>query len=97
MTTGDLVGKLADNWEMEPEEIREILDVVVQNMCDQLALGNEFTIPRLGTFRTITRGKSRIYDEQTKQHKISPPERIVDFKPAPDTETGLNAAEVNDE
>jgi len=80
MTTSDLVDRLAANWELEPDETRKVLDAAVQNMCDQLAQGNDFTIPELGTFRTITTGKQRVYDEQEEHYKMLPPERKIRFE-----------------
>ena len=83
MTTSDLVDRLAENWELEPAETRKILDAAVQNMCDHLAQGNNFSIPGLGVFRTTTTEKERIYDEEQKQYKLMPPKRIIEFESTP--------------
>lgn len=91
MTTSDLVDRLAANWQMEAEEIKKMVDAVVQNMCDQLAQGNDFSIPGLGFFHTVIREKKLIYDEVEKHHKLMPPKRLVEF------ETGTDKAEGNHE
>lgn len=93
MTTGDLVDRLAKNWELEPAETRKVLDAAVQNMCDQLAQDNAFSIPGLGTFRTRVLAKERIYDEERKQYKLMPPRRVVAFEATPGESPGRDRSE----
>lgn len=95
MTTSELVDRLAANWELEPVETRKVLDAAVQNMCDQLAQGNDFSIPGLGTFRTITTGRQRIFDEQEQQYKMLPPERKVRFESNTESQSDQNRPEAN--
>lgn len=95
MTTSELVDRLAANWELEPAETRKVLDAAVQNMCDQLAQGNDFSIPELGTFRTITTEKKRVYDEQEQHYKILPPERKVRFESSAENKSDQNRPEAN--
>lgn len=95
MTTSELVDRLAANWELEPVETRKVLDAAVQNMCDQLAQGNDFSIPGLGTFRTITTGRQRIFDEQEQHYKMLPPERKVRFESNAENESNQNGPEAN--
>ena len=82
MNTDDLVDRLAERWKLTREEAREMLDLVVQNMCDNLAQGNDFTIPELGTFGTHTRDKQKSYNPHYEKYMMLPPKRVVDFSPS---------------
>jgi nucleoid DNA-binding protein len=97
MTTGDLVDRLAKNWELEPEETRKVLDAAVQNMCDQLAQGNDFSIPGLGTFRTTTVEKERIYDSEKNLYKMMPPRRVITFESKSASDSGQEDSEAGHE
>lgn len=89
MNTSDLVARLAENRDITQEETRKILDLVVQNMSDHLAQGNDFTIPELGTFSTHTRDKHRSYNPHHEKYMMLPPKRVADFKPSKSLEDDL--------
>lgn len=80
MTSEELLKRLSDEMQTTDEEVRSVMASVVQNMCDQLAQGNQFTIPDLGAFTTVIKEKRRIFDNEAGGDKIMPPERVVDFK-----------------
>jgi len=79
MNTGDLVAQLADNWDMSKAETRRLLDKIVQAFSDNLAQGNSFTIPELGTFGSKTREERMSYNPHYEQYMKLPPKRTVDF------------------
>lgn len=89
MNTSDLVARLAENRDITQEETRKMLDLVVQNMSDHLAQGNDFTIPELGTFGTHTRDKHRSYNPHHEKYMMLPPKRVVDFKSSKSLEDDL--------
>lgn len=89
MNTNDLVARLAENRDITQEETRKMLDLVVQNMSDHLAQGNDFTIPELGTYGTHTRDKQRSYNPHYEKYMMLPPKRVVDFKPSKSLEDDL--------
>ncbi len=89
MNTDDLVDRLAERWELTHEEAREMLDLVVQNMCDNLAQGNDFTIPELGTFGTHTRDKQKSFNPHYEKYMMLPPKRVVDFRASENLEDDL--------
>ncbi|NGP88139.1 HU family DNA-binding protein [Aliifodinibius halophilus] len=82
MNTSDLVKALANNWDMSQAETRRLLDTIVNRLTDNLANGNTFTIPELGTFELSTRGERESYNPHYEQYMKIPPKRVVDFKPS---------------
>jgi nucleoid DNA-binding protein len=97
MNTDDLVDKLADKRELSQQETRDFLDLVVQNMCDNLAQGNDFTIPDLGTFGTHTRDKQKSYNPHYEKYMMLPPKRVVDFNAGRNLEDDLKYLGIEDE
>lgn len=89
MNTNDLVTQLAENWDITQEEARELIDLIVQNVSDHLAQGNDFTIPELGTFGTHTRKKHRSYNPHHEEYMMLPPKRVIDFTPSKGLEDEL--------
>lgn len=89
MNTSDLVSRLAEVRDITQEEARNILDLVVQTISDQLAQGNDFTIPELGTFSTHTRDKQKSYNPHYEKYMMLPPKRVVDFNPSQNLEDDL--------
>lgn len=89
MNTSDLVSRLAEVRDITQEEARSILDLVVQTISDQLAQGNDFTIPELGTFGTHTRNKQKSYNPHYEKYMMLPPKRVVDFNPSQNLEEDL--------
>lgn len=89
MNTSDLVSRLAEERDMTLEETRNFLDLVVQTISDQLAQGNDFTIPDLGTFGTHTRDKQKSYNPHYEKYMMLPPKRVVDFNPSQNLEDDL--------
>lgn len=82
MNTSDLVAKLADNWDMSKAETRRLLDTIVQTFSKNLASGNSFTIPGLGTFGSNTRDERESYNPHYEQYMKLPPKRTVEFSPS---------------
>ncbi|MDX1671916.1 MAG: HU family DNA-binding protein [Balneolaceae bacterium] len=82
MITSDLVEKLAENWDMSKAETRRLLDTLVDTFSDQLAQGNSFSIPELGTFGTHTRSERRSYNPHYEKYMLLPPKRVVNFSPS---------------
>ena len=97
MNTSDLVAALAENWDMSHNETRQLLDVIVQTFNDNLAGGNAFTIPELGTFNTNTREERESYNPHYEQYMKLPPKRVVDFSPSKGLKDDLKQLESNDE
>lgn len=97
MNTDDLVERLADNWDLTHKECREVLDAVIQNMCDNLAQGNDFTIPELGTFSTHTRDKHKSYNPHYEKYMMLPPKRVVDFSAGENLEDDLKYLGIDNE
>lgn len=81
MNTSDLVKILASNWDMTQAETRRLLDTITQIFNDNLAGGNAFTIPKLGTFNTKTREERKSYNPHYEQYMKLPPKRVVTFSP----------------
>lgn len=97
MNTDDLVDRLAENWDLSREECREMLDTIIQTMCDNLAQGNDFTIPDLGTFGTHTRDKHKSYNPHYEKYMMLPPKRVVDFDAGKNLEGDLKYLGIENE
>lgn len=82
MNTSDLVATLAKNWDLTQSEARKLLDNIVDTFNDNIAAGNAFTIPQLGTFGTTTREERTSFNPHYEQYMKLPPKRVVDFNPS---------------
>ncbi len=97
MNTSDVVEALADNWDMSKAETRRLLDIIVQTFSDNLAGGNTFTFPELGTFKTKTRDRRKSYNPHYGQYMKLPPKRVVDFTPSKGLKEDLKQLEEENE
>lgn len=97
MNTGDVVEILAKNWDMSKAETRRLLDVIVDTFNYNIANGNSFTIPDLGTFGTHTREERESYNPYYQQYMKLPPKRVVDFTAAKAIKEELKSAGIEDE
>ncbi|NIT58761.1 MAG: hypothetical protein GWN00_21815 [Aliifodinibius sp.] len=97
MNTSDVVAILAENWDMTQAEARELLDVITQTFTENIASGNSFTIPELGTFGTTTRKKRKSYNPHYEQYMKLPPKRVVDFNPSKGLKEDLKQVDIDDE
>ncbi|MDZ7659311.1 HU family DNA-binding protein [Fodinibius sp.] len=97
MNTSDVVAILAENWDMTQAEARELLDVITQTFNENIATGNSFTIPKLGTFSTKTRKKRKSYNPHYEQYMELPPKRVVDFNPSQGLKEDFKQADISDE
>jgi nucleoid DNA-binding protein len=97
MNTSDLVTVLAENWDMTQAEVREFLDAVTQTFTENIASGNSFTIPELGTFSTTTRKKRKSFNPHYEQYMELPPKRVVDFNPSKGLKEDFKQVDTDDE
>ncbi|MGD8427886.1 MAG: HU family DNA-binding protein [Balneolaceae bacterium] len=97
MNTGDVVAALAENWDMSKAETRRLLDVIVQTFNENIAAGNSFTVPELGTFDTHTRKERTSYNPHYEQYMELPPKRIVNFTPSIGLKEDLKQVGIEDE
>lgn len=97
MNTNEVVTALAKSRDMSKTETRQLLDVILQTFNDNLARGQSFTVPGLGTFSTHTREPRRSYNPHYKQYIMLPPKRVIDFSPSKGLKEGLKQAETEDE
>lgn len=97
MNTSDVVDALAEHWDMTKKDSRKLLDTIVHNMNDQLADGNTFTIPELGTFGTTERDERKSYNPHYEQYMKLPPKRTVDFSPSKSLKESFKEAEPDHE
>ncbi|MDZ7682002.1 MAG: HU family DNA-binding protein [Fodinibius sp.] len=97
MNTGDLVARLAENWDMSKAETRRLLDNIVQTFSNNLAQGKSFTIPDLGTFGNKKREEHTSYNPHYEQYMKLPPKRMVEFSPSKSLKEDLKKLEQDDE
>ncbi len=97
MNTSDVVAALAENWDMTQAETRRLLDIIVQTFSENLAAGEAFTVPGLGTFSTSTRSERESYNPHYEQYMKLPPKRVVDFSPSKGLKEDLKQAEPDNE
>ncbi len=97
MNTGEVVEALSENWDMSKAETRRLLDLALEIYKENLAKGNSFTIPDLGTFGTHTREKRKSYNPHYEQYVMLPPKRVVDFTPSKGLKEDVKHLEISDE
>ncbi|MGM0546030.1 MAG: HU family DNA-binding protein [Bacteroidota bacterium] len=97
MNTSDVVAKLADNWDMTKADARRLLDAMVEIFNENIAKGNAFTIPELGTFSATTRDERKSYNPHYEQYMKLPPKRVVDFSASKGLKEDLKEVELNNE
>lgn len=97
MNTSEVVEALAENWDMSKAETRRLLDTIVQTLSDNLAGGNTFTLPEIGTFKTKTRDKRKSYNPHYEQYMKLPPKRVVDYTPSKSLKEDLKQVEADNE
>lgn len=97
MNTNEVVTVIAKSRDMSKAETRRLLDVMLQTFNDNLAKGQSFTIPGLGTFGTHTREARRSYNPHYKQYMMLPPKRVIDFSPSKGLKEDLKQVETEDE
>lgn len=91
------MAKLADKWDLSKAETRRLLDTVVEKFNDNLASGNAFTIPELGTFDTKTRQERESYNPHYEQYMKLPPKQVVEFSPSKSLQEDLKHLGSDDE
>lgn len=97
MNTSDLVAKLADNWDMTQSDARELLDVIIHVFNDNIAAGQRFSVPELGTFGTKTRKKRKSFNPHYEQYMMLPPKRVVEFNASKSIKEDLKKVDIDDE
>lgn len=97
MNTSDLVATLAENWDMTQSETRKLLDKIIDTFNDNIAAGNPFTIPQLGTFGTTTREERISFNPHYEQYMKLPPKRVVDFNPSKGLKEDLKKVDLDNE
>lgn len=97
MNTSDVVTALAENWDMSKAETRRLLDVIVSTFNNNLAEGNAFTIPGLGTFSVRKREQRKSYNPHYERYMQLPPKLVVDFRPNKNLKEDLKKAGFEDE
>jgi DNA-binding protein HU-beta len=97
MNTSDLVKALANNWDMTQAETRRLLDTITQTFNANLAKGNAFSVPQLGTFSTKTREERKSYNPHYEQYMKLPPKRVVTFSPSKGLKEDLKEVEAGNE
>jgi DNA-binding protein HU-beta len=97
MNTSDVVAVLAKNWDMTQAEARKLLDVITQTFNENLASGDSFTVPNLGTFGATIRKERTSYNPHYEQYMKLPPKRVVEFNPSKGLKEDLKQVDLNDE
>jgi len=93
MNYNEVVKKLAVNWDITQEEARDLLDAALYTLKDHLAQGTGFTIPGLGTFRTVTREERKRFNPYYSAYMLLPPKREVAFNPGKNIKEDLKYVE----
>lgn len=97
MNTSEVVEALSKSLEMSKAETRRLLDLALDICKENLAGGNGFSIPELGTFGTHTREERKSYNPHYKQYMMLPPKRVVDFTPSKSLKEEVKHLELSDE
>ena len=63
-------------------QAKEIIDVFMSSIIEALKDGEEVTIPKFGTFKTVQREERKIWNFQKKEMVIKPKNEHPKFKPS---------------
>lgn len=82
MTNKEVVARLAGKFDLSKAEAKRTLDSALDSMSDTLSDGKGFSIPELGTFKTIEKEARKAYNPHYKQYMQIPKKRVVEFSPS---------------
>lgn len=83
MTLSDrITGKVSTLYRLEPAEADAIVNLILEEMAEAVAAGDEISIPGVGTLRTETVPERRDYHPSTGAAMTTPASARVVFKPA---------------
>ena len=87
----------ADNPELRPEEIEQVVDVFFDEIADRLAEGGRVELRGFGTFSTRQRDGRTGRNPRTGDPVDVPSKRVPYFKPGKEMRERLNLSEVTSE
>lgn len=97
MTYTDLTNNLAKKTGLSKNETDSLLKEVLSVFTEQLSSGEGFSIPGLGTFRTVNKEVRKVYNPHHKATMLVPPKRVVDFTQSTVLKEKLKHIPVQDE
>lgn len=81
MTRKDLAGEVAKNIGLSEVLVREVLDGILNAMCNSLAKGERIELRNFGVFRTRAMRERVGKNPKTKEEIRIPATTVVRFKP----------------
>ncbi len=91
MIRSELLQSLAaDNPELRPEEIEQVVDIFFEEIAERLAEGGRLELRGFGTFSTRQREGRTGRNPRTGEPVEVPPKRVPYFKPGKEMRERLN-------
>ena len=81
MTRKDLAGEVAKNIGLSQILVREVLDGILDAICNSLATGERVELRNFGVFRTRAMRERVVKNPKTKEKIRIPATTVVRFKP----------------
>ncbi len=81
MTRRDLAGEVAKNIGLSQVLVREVLDGILDAICNSLAKGERIELRNFGVFRTRAMRERVVKNPKTKDKIRIPATTVVRFKP----------------
>ena len=81
MTRKDLAGEVAENIGLSQVLVREVLDGILDAICNSLAKGERVELRNFGVFRTRAMRERVVKNPKTKDKIRIPATTVVRFKP----------------
>lgn len=97
MNYSDLIDRLSEATGKPKTQTKDLVEITVSVLTDQLGSGKGVSVPNLGTFTTKINDVKKVYSPHYKKHMMVPPKRVVDFSPATGLKNNLKFLENSDE
>jgi len=81
MTRKDLAGEVAENIGLSQVLVREVLDGILDAICNSLVTGERVELRNFGVFRTRAMRERVVKNPKTKEKIRIPATTVVRFKP----------------
>lgn len=95
MTHKEFVSELADRVGLTQAKTAELLDVLLETLCTQLAEGNSIAFQGFGLLEPKKKMERIIVNPATKQRFLVPPKISVSYRPSQNLKHTINSK--NDE
>ncbi len=96
MKNSGLINKIAVKLELSSSEAEDLLNLILDILCDQLTDNTNVSIDGFGVFSTQKQNEFITENVQTGERYLMPPEVIIDFETSTDTQFFFDTETIKD-